>query len=142
MLYEEMSELKDVVELLKKTKSFKEKLEHINSERILYSSFSKKQSRAKGKIGPIPARVAIFLKDHEYFLEVHKESWITASEGERLYIILHELYHIPIDGFNKESAEYKKVNLHDLEDFKILVNTFGVDLENADKLVKIVENEE
>ena len=138
MVYEEMAELKDVVELLKKSDAFSERLEKVQPDSILYSNFSKKQSTAKGRIGPIPNRFAIFLKDHEYFLEVHKESWAAASEGLRLYIILHELWHVPAEGFDKESSEYRKVIKHDIEDFKILVSKFGVNLEKAEDLVELV----
>jgi len=138
MSYEEMPELKDVVVLLKSSKTFKDKLNHINIDRILYSNFSKKASRTKGRIGPVPPRFSVFLKNFEYFLEIHKESWVTASEGERLYIILHELYHIPEEGFDKESSDYKKTIKHDLEDFKTLIKTFGADLEKADALVELV----
>lgn len=135
-----MPELKEIVEMLRE--SHPESLHHVLPERILYASFSKKTSKVKGKIGPIPERYAIFLQEYDYFLEVHRESWLAADEGKRLYIILHELYHIPLEGFNPESKLYKKTVPHDLEDFKDLVREYGVDLENAEKLVVSVSKKD
>jgi len=135
-----MPELKDLVDMLKV--SHEETLHHIQSDRILYASFSQKKSNVLGRIGPIPPRFTPFLKDYDYFLEIHKENWLEASEGKKLYIILHELYHIPVEGFNTESKQYKNIVKHDLEDFKDLVKEYGVDMEGADKLVEMVTPEQ
>lgn len=138
MKWYKMPELKDLVEQLMKTEEFKQKLAHIVPDRILYANFSKKESEIKGKIGQVPPRFAIFLEDFDYFLEVNQENWLESNEGQKLYIILHELFHIPVEGFDKESKQYKKTIKHDLEDFRALVREFGVDCENADNLVKLV----
>jgi len=114
-----MPELKDLVELLKN--AFPKKLEHVQIDRILYTSFSKKNSNCFGRIGPIPARFAIVVNDYDYMLEIHKESWALLDEGKRLYIVLHELTHIPPEGFNKESKYYKRTIKHDLDDLRHIV---------------------
>jgi len=137
MKFEQMPELKDVVVSLKN--AFPEKLEHIDEDRILYANFSKKESRTKGKIGRVPPRYSIFLKNYDYLLEVHKESWLLFGNAERLYVILHELCHIPDGGFDSEQKSYRKVIKHDLEDFKMLVREYGVDWENLKKLEDIVK---
>jgi predicted metallopeptidase len=137
--YSAMPELKSVAELLKNCKALKSELEHVVPERILYAANTRKKCNFYAKIGPIPPRFAIFIKDYDYFLEVNQDKWLAASEGMRLYIILHELKHIPLEGFDKESKHYKKITKHDLEDFKSLVDSFGTDNEKVDQLVDIVK---
>lgn len=139
MKYSKMPELKDIVQKLMASKTFKSQLEHVVPERILYAAFSSKSAKAAARIGRIPSRFAVFMDDFDYFLEVHIESWLQASEGKKYYIILHELTHIPVEGFNKESKYYKKVVDHDLEDFRDLVKEYGIDLENVDKLTDLVK---
>lgn len=134
MKYEEMQDLKEVVNKLKE--AFPEKLSHIQADRILYLCFSKKVSETKGKVGPVQPKFAVFLKDKEYLLEIHKESWLVYDIPMRLYVVLHELCHIPEGGFTQDSKEYKKVIKHDVQDFKELLRTYGVDLENVEKLAE------
>lgn len=140
MQFTRMDELKDIVDLI--VEAFPEKLGHIESNKILYSCFSQPKSNVKARIVPIQKRYEIFLDEGSYILEIHKESWEVADEGLRLYIILHELTHIPSEGFNKESKEYKKTIKHDLEDFKDLVRDYGVDLEKVDQLVEKIQEAE
>jgi predicted metallopeptidase len=139
MKYSKMPELQDIVVMLKNSEAFKNKLEHVNAERIAYASFSQKNSKAKAKIGPIPKRFAFLLEDFDYFLEINQEHWLASTEGERLYIILHELCHIPPEGFDKESKHYKRTVTHDLQDFAELVKEYGVELENVEKLVELTK---
>ena len=137
MEFEEMPELKNVVDALIKT--FPEKLGHIKSHRMLYSSFSKKKSDVKGRIVRITPRYEIFLADACYILEIHKESWETTNEGKRLYVVLHELTHIPEGGFVEGDKRFKKIVKHDKEDFRELIKEYGVDLEAVDKLAAEVK---
>lgn len=139
MKYSKMPELQDIVVMLKNSEAFKSKLEHIVPERIAYASYSQKNANAKAKIGPIPKRFAFLLEDFDYFLEINQEHWLSSTEGERLYTMLHELCHIPLEGFDKESKSYKRTVKHDLQDFAELVKEYGVDLENVEKLVEITK---
>jgi predicted metallopeptidase len=132
MVYEEKPELKDIIKKLMRT--FPEKLNYVNPDRILYSSFSRRSSKAAARIGPIPERVSIFLNDYDYILEVHKQTWDTASEAINYYTILHELFHIPSGGFDSESDDHRRIIRHDLQDFKELIGEYGVNLENLVKL--------
>jgi predicted metallopeptidase len=136
MSFAQMPELKDVVDLV--VKAFPEKLQHIESNRLLYASFSRKTSRVKGRICPISPRYEIFLGEAVYILEVHLESWEKMSEGIRLYVILHELLHIPEMGFQDGSKQYKHTIRHNVEDFRDLIKEYGVDMENVEKLAKQV----
>jgi predicted metallopeptidase len=130
-------ELQGYVNRLKE--AFPNEMKHINSDKILYSNFSKKSSKAAAKVGPIPARFASFFPQYDYFIEVHKEAWEVATESKRLYIILHELTHIPEEGFVNSSGEYRKLIDHDIQDFRHLVNVYGVELEKVEQLAQKVK---
>jgi len=134
--YASFPEVKTVVKVLKD--KFSAQLAHINPESILYLSFSKPKSAVKGRIGPVPKRFAHLFPDQDYFIEIHKESWLNSTEAERLYVILHELLHIPEEGFVNSSKEYRKTVKHDIQDFKALVKIYGIEGENLDKLAKAV----
>ena len=134
--YASFPEVKTVVKVLKD--KFSAQLAHINPESILYLSFSKPKSAVKGRIGPVPKRFAHLFPDQDYFIEIHKESWLDSTEAERLYVILHELLHIPEEGFVNSSKEYRKTVKHDIQDFKALVKIYGIEGENLDKLAKAV----
>lgn len=113
-------------------------MSHIQPDKILLTSFSKKSSKAAAKVGPIPARFAAFFPEYDYFIEVHKEHWEVSDEGRKLYIILHELTHIPEEGFLNSASEYRKVIKHTIEDFTHLIQKYGVELEKVNELAKKV----
>jgi len=136
IVYTSMPELKGLVKTMKE--KFPEQLNHIKPDGILYLNVSKPKSSYKAKIGPISRRFA-HLFPEVYFLEIHKESWDGGTEGDRLYTILHELLHIPDEGFVVDSKQYRKTVKHDIQDFKVLVAAYGLNLENVDKLTKKVK---
>ena len=138
MEWKEMPELKGLIKQLKK--AFPEKLSHIDSERILFANFSRKKSKNAAKVGGIPKRFSIFLKDFVYFIEVHKESWEEFDEGMKFYVVFHELMHIPAKGFDIEERQFGKVLDHDLKDFKVLIKEYGVDQENTEKLLRHIKS--
>jgi predicted metallopeptidase len=136
VVYSSMPELKKVAEALK---AKFEELDHIKPDRILYLSFSKPKSSFKAKIGPIAKRFAHLFPSQEYFLEIHQEAWDAGPEGDRLYTMLHELLHIPEEGFVAESKSYRRVKKHDVQDFAALLQQYGILQENVDKLEKKVK---
>jgi predicted metallopeptidase len=136
-IYADFVALKKVVELLKQ--KFPRELEHIKPDRIYYQTFSKKKSKVLGKIGRIPSRFINALSDYDYFLEIYKEHWIESTEAKRLYVVLHELLHVPEGGFNPDDKEYRKVKEHDVQDFSQLLKVYGISQENVEKLEQKVK---
>jgi predicted metallopeptidase len=136
-VYTDFPALKKVVDLI--VQKFPRELAHIKSDRIYYQTFSKKKSTVLGKIGRIPARFANSLSNYDYFLEIYKEYWDNATEGKRLYVVFHELLHIPENGFLPDEKDYRKVKKHDVEDFSSLLKVYGVECENVEKLEQKVK---
>lgn len=131
-------ELKNVVDAL--MEKFPNELGHVKSQNIFYQMFSKKMSTILGKIGPVPSRFEKAMPQYDYFLEVHKESWDAADEAKRLYIIFHELLHIPEEGFVNSSKEFRKTKKHDIQDFSSLVSAYGINMEKRNLLKQKIES--
>lgn len=127
----------EVQEYVEKAKEkFATEFAHIIPEMIEYCFFSKENSKVKAKIGPIKGKYAMYVKNKNYSLEVHEETWEIYSEEERLYLIAHELMHIHEEGFFEGMPGCKKTLPHDLEDFKSLVHEYGVYKENIKKIIE------
>ncbi|MFA5732927.1 MAG: putative metallopeptidase, partial [Acidithiobacillus sp.] len=73
--------------------------------------------------------------DSDYILSVHEESWDEISEAEKYLVILHELMHIPEEGFDIEDKHYKKLIDHNIKDFRYILKEFGVDWEDSKKIL-------
>ena len=121
--------------VVKLKQKFPRQLQHIIPERILYTSFSRKKSRALARIGCIPKRLSRFLQEYTYFMEVHEQSWNESNQGKKLYVVLHELNHIPQGGFINSNKQYKKLIRHDVQDFSSLIKKYGVNLQNVNILI-------
>ena len=50
--------------------------------------------------------------------------------------MLHELAHVPQNGFIKGHPEYRKLRKHDIEDFKELREVYGIRLEKVKDVLK------
>ena len=134
--------LKDYVNALKQ--QYRTDLSHIEPENLLYVGFSKKKSSCVANIRPVKDMWSLFHKE-VYILAIHIESWEALSEQERMYVVFHELLHLPEFGFDKNDKEYKKLLKHDVQDFSVLLNRFGVFKENLDKIKKngdVITNDE
>ena len=67
-----------------------------------------------------------------------KEYWDNADVGNKLALVFHELLHVPVGGFDPESKSFRKVVDHDIQDFSLLLQTYGVTYENVYKLADMV----
>jgi predicted metallopeptidase len=135
MQWQRDDNLKSIIEALKKAYP---EFNYVESDKIGCCFFSKKQSKAAAKIARVSSMHSLFMNEI-YVLCVHKEYWDDASESSRLYTILHELMHIPNEGFNPESKSYRKLRDHDVQDFRHLLKTYGIDQENANEIVAKVQ---
>lgn len=123
--------LKNYVQSLKQL--YKSDLSHIQVDNLLYVGFSKKKSSCSANIRPVKDMWALF-HNETYILAIHLETWDSISEQERMYIIFHELLHIPSFGFDKGDKDYKKLLKHDIQDFSVLLERFGVNKENVHQI--------
>jgi len=134
--WEKMDDLRNYVARVKKR--YPLHLSHVEPDMLFYASYSQQKSKAKAKIMPIKDIWALF-SPQCYILAVHKESWDVMDEAERSYAIFHELLHIPDLGFVQGEPDYKKLNDHDVQDFSLLIDKFGVYHEKIKSLVDDID---
>jgi len=126
-------ELKPIVSEL--IEMYPEKLNHIRPSSIGYAAFSKKRSDVAAKVYPMRPMFGLF-SNVEYIVAIHIESWVLKSVSERYVLILHELLHIPAEGFDENSNDYRKTIKHDIQDFAFVLEHFGIHWENSEKILK------
>jgi predicted metallopeptidase len=120
---------------------YPEELSHVRPSRIGYVAFSKKKSTKQAFVAPIRPMVALFT-NIDYILAVHIENWVLRTVSEKYLLIFHELLHIPVGGFDENSKEYRKTVSHDIQDFSLILHKFGIDWEDADKILKAKHQKE
>lgn len=114
---------------------YPEELSHIRPSRIGYVAFSRKKSKKQAFVAPIKPMVGLFA-DIDYILAIHIENWVVLDASEKYLLVFHELLHIPAGGFDESSKEYRKTLDHDIKDFSLILHKFGIEWEDADKILK------
>ena len=124
------AEVKPMVDEL--VEKYSEDLIHIIPERIGYLTFSKQKSKKQAYIGPVKPMYAMYMK-LDYIMCIHLENWMGLTTGEKKVLLFHELLHIPEGGFDRESKEYRKTEDHDVKDFSLIIQKFGLNWEMSSK---------
>jgi len=127
-----------VSELIQK---YPELLSHLRPSSIGYLAFSKKKSKVQAKIYGVKPMFGTLYPDLDYILTVHLENWMQLEISERYVLILHELLHIPQGGFEVDDKEYHKCITHDVQDFSYILTHFGINWEDASKILKKAKEE-
>ena len=129
-------DLKPIVMELVQNDDFAAELAHIRPSKIGYVAFSKKKSKKNAMMCPAKPMFGLFLSI-DYILAVHLECWIVLDEAQKRVLVLHELLHIPPNGFDEESKQYRKTVDHDIKDFAFVLQRFGIHWEQSDKIIKV-----
>jgi hypothetical protein len=124
-------ELKPIVSEL--IQMYPQELNHIRPSSIGYAAFSKKKSKYGAKVYPMRPMYGLF-STVDYIIAVHLESWAVSTKSRKYLLIMHELMHIPTEGFESVSKDYRKTVDHDVKDFAVLLKQFGICWEDADKI--------
>lgn len=127
-----------VSELIEK---YPELLHHLRPSSIGYLAFSKKKSKVQAKIYGMKPMFSTLYSDLDYILTVHLENWMQLDISDKYVLVLHELLHIPPGGFDVDSKEYHKCVSHDIQDFSYILTHFGINWEDASKILKKAKDE-
>jgi len=111
-------------------------LSHIRPSQIGYVAFSKKKSKKQAFVAPVRPMVGLFV-NMDYILAVHIENWVLLETSEKYLLVFHELFHIPSEGFDEDSKQYRKTVDHDIKDFAYILQHFGIHWEDAEKILKV-----
>lgn len=114
---------------------YPEHLSHIRPNRIGYVAFSRAKSKKQAFVAPVRPMFGLF-SNIDYVLAVHIENWVLKTISEKYLLIFHELLHIPPEGFDENSKQYRKAIDHDVKDFSLILHQFGINWEDADKILK------
>jgi|GEM_PF-6546658 len=128
-------DIKPIILELIQNDDFAADLAHVKPSRIGYVAFSKRKSSKMAMMCPVKPMFGLFLKI-DYVLAVHLETWQVLDDAQKRVLIFHELLHIPPNGFNEESTQYRKTVDHDVKDFAVVLKNFGIHWEKSDKIIK------
>lgn len=67
----------------------------------------------------------------DYTITVFEPNVEGMTEDQIKILLFHELLHINIE-FNEDGTENYKINPHDLEDFKLIIDRYGTDWSKVD----------
>ncbi len=76
-----------------------------------------------------------FFSDYDYLIEISAEYWDNLTEQSRKILVLHELMHIDIR-YTKQGKEIFGTKPHDVEDFAILLEKYGLHWLREVKLIE------
>lgn len=124
--------------LLKKIKKlFPTVLEHVRTKKILLVGFQNPSSRYVAQIRRNAYPWSLTSPNYDYVITFHSTRFDEYRTHKKLYVVLHELLHIPVGGFEKDNKHtYRKLKHHDVEDFSELIDVYGFRLERAKDIYK------
>lgn len=123
--------------LLKRIKKlFPTVLEHIQTKRIALVGVQAKSNSFMARVYPNRTPWSLFIGDYDYVIAFYSTRFDSKPKSYRLWVMLHELFHVPPDGFEKGARGYRKCIKHDMEDFKQLREVYGIRLEKVKDIYK------
>jgi len=122
--------------LIKTKKLFPTILGQVKTKRIKLVGFYKRHSNHMARISPNRNPWALFLPDHDYVIEFWSTRFDAEPEHEKVYVMLHELLHIPPGGCIEGEPSHRKTVKHDIEDFTMLRSVYGLHLTKVSDVLK------
>lgn len=122
--------------LVKAKKLFPVMLGHVQTKRIFLCSVTARRLKHIARIGGVKKPFHLLIPEYDYFIEFWGNRFDNVKESLKIYVIVHELYHIPTTGFIVGAPGYRKCKHHDIEEFTELVKLYGISLENVDDVMK------
>ena len=111
-------------------------LEHVRTKRIALVGLEARRNSHMAKIYCNRRPWSLLLPNYDYLILFWSTRFDWKSRAYKMFVMLHELWHITKGGFDKGSPEYRKLIRHDIEDYKVLRSVYGLDLENVKKIFK------
>jgi hypothetical protein len=111
-------------------------LGHVNIKRVAVVGFSCATSRVAARIYPNGRPWSMLLPDYDYIISVWSTRFDNAEKSFRVFLMLHELLHIPQEGHEEGAYGYRKTVSHDIEDFKWLREAYGIHLDNMKDVLR------
>jgi predicted metallopeptidase len=118
-------------------KLFPTVLGHIKTKRIMLVGFENPSSSFIAQIRKNGYPWAMALPDYDYVITFWSTRFDNKPKSYRLFVMLHELLHIPEGGFDRKNKKtYRKLRRHDIEDFSELRHAYGIRLQKVKDIYK------
>jgi predicted metallopeptidase len=111
-------------------------LGHVRRSRIFLAGFIARRSSFLAKIRSNKTPWSLLHPDYDYAIEFWDPTFEKSPEDVKVYVMVHELFHIPDGGFKKKGPEYRKLKKHDVEEFQTLVAVYGLNLEKVHRIMQ------
>jgi len=122
--------------LIKTKKLFPTVLGHVKTRRVALIGLYNRRSSFIANIRPNRQPWAQFVPDYDYLITFWSTRFDDKPLAYKVFVILHELQHVPYDGFTVGSHSYRRTIHHDIEDFEFLRKAYGISLENVNDVLK------
>lgn len=122
--------------LIKTKKLFPNMLNHVKIKRVALVGMYAKRSGFIARIYPSRRPWNLFDREHDYLIAFWSSRFDEKPLHYKIFVMLHELCHVPGDGFVKGSHGWRKTIHHDKEEFGFLMETYGIRLENVKDVMK------
>jgi len=122
--------------LIKTKKLFPTVLSHVKTKRIALAGLYARRSGHMARIHGNRKPWSLLIKHYDYIIEFWSTRFDDKPFSYRMFVMLHELVHIPPDGQIKGSPGYRRCMKHDVNDFGFLREAYGIQLENVKDVLK------
>lgn len=111
-------------------------LGHVNTDRVLLCGVQGNRGRYIAQIRPIRPPFSLLSSKFDYIIEVKEDKFDSQDEAFKIYIMVHEMWHIHQEGFKTDSSNHRKMIDHDVQDFNYLLVRCGIRMENVQDILK------
>jgi predicted metallopeptidase len=122
--------------LIKTKKLFPTVLAHVKTKRIALAGVYNRRNSFMARIYSNTHPWSLLLKDYDYIIVFWSSRFDEKPLSYKVYVTLHELSHIPFDGFVRGTRAYRRCQHHDIEDFEHLREVYGIRLEKIKDVLK------
>lgn len=111
-------------------------LGHVKTKRIALAGCYGRRNSFIGKIFGNQEPWCLLAKDYDYIIGFWSSRFDGKDHFYKIYVALHEMIHIPGEGHIPGARTYRKCVKHDLEDFTMLREHYGINLSNMKDVLK------
>jgi len=122
--------------LIKVKKLFPTVLAHVKTKRIALAGIESRNSSFIAKIHPNRRPWSLLTPKYDYLILFWSTRFDDKKRSYKLFVMFHELRHIPEDGQTKGHPNFRRTVKHDIEDFHELRHAYGLRLQKYKDILK------
>ena len=111
-------------------------LKHVKASRVLLTSFTGRKCRFIARVRANKNPWRLVLPQYDYAIEFWATQFDETSHAYKVFVVVHELLHIPRGGFLSGGPSHLRLLDHDIQDFLFLRSLYGLHLEGVDDVLK------